>query len=164
MSAYKKYYDGLYANKVEGSKMLSMVQLRLDKDTITNIILSNAQKTVNGGITGIMEVKDWNSDGSMETKGRVKLKTLQNELSKEDVQPLLYVPGTAATRGVIVKLGKKTYLIPQNVLGSIGAEAFNIDVPMLQTAYQTKQDLISRYGEDAYYKSPEGQKLEATID
>lgn len=95
---------------------------------------------------------------------RAALKDFQDKKGNILGTPMFYAAPNANTDGLIMKYNGKTYLIPRDKLGSLGEQVYNINIPALQNANAMKQDLISRYGESAYYGSEEGNKLEQILD
>lgn len=67
-------------------------------------------------------------------------------------------------RGMIMLFNGKSYFINANNLGSMMNEVYNIDVPVLSDAINTKNQLIRDWGEAAYYSSKAGRILEDAID
>lgn len=67
-------------------------------------------------------------------------------------------------RGMIMLFNGKSYFINANNLGSMMNEVYNIDVPVLSDAINTKNQLIRDWGEAAYYSSKAGKILEDAIN
>lgn len=154
-------------NISKGKGAVTMSALRIDLGVDAGQVLQGIVELSRAGDeTAIREIKSFNEAGELNTGKKVKVSDLLTDEGKlkGSTKPIFYAHPNMNTDAIIMKYRGKMYAIPRRFLGSIGVESYNMDVTSLQEAYQLKQQLIAQYGEEAYYRSPQGRMIESSID
>lgn len=151
-------------NSGKGALTMGAMRVNFGADNNEKVLKSLLPGVTSGDNTAIYEITSFTRDGKMNRGKRAALKDFQDKKGNILGTPMFYAAPNANTDGLIMKYNGKTYLIPRDKLGSLGEQVYNINIPALQNANAMKQDLISRYGESAYYGSEEGNKLEQILD
>lgn len=148
----------------KGALTMSALQLNFGAENNKKVLESLSPTLTSGDHMYLYEVDSFNKDGSINKGKRAKLSDILDDKGNAISIPMYYASPNVNTDGIFMMYNGKTYLIPRNKLGSLGEELFNIDIPRLKEANETKQELIKQYGEEAYYTSQEGQIIEQLID
>lgn len=151
-------------NSGKGALTMGAMRVNFGADNNKKVLESLLPGMTSGDNTSIYEISSFTKDGKMNKGKRAALKDFQDEKGNILGTPMFFAAPNANTDGLIMKYNGKTYLIPRDKLGSLGEQVYNINIPALQRANATKQDLISRFGESAYYNSQEGQAVEDILD
>lgn len=118
-----------------------------------------------GEETAIKEIDSFDRAGNVKSTGKtIKKDTFLDKEGNLKGSPMFFLPPAANSGGLIMRFNGKSYLIPKEKLGSIIGETYSIDVPTLTEYNNLKKELIKAYGEDAYYNSPSGQKIEQILE
>lgn len=118
-----------------------------------------------GEETAIKEIDSFDRAGNIKSTGKtIKKDTFLDKEGNLKGTPMFFLPPAANSGGLIMRFNGKSYLIPKEKLGSIIGETYSIDVPTLIEYNNLKKEIIGEYGEDAYYNSSYGQKIEQIIE
>ena len=147
-----------------GATTMGAMRINFGADNNKKVLESLLPDLTTGDKVNIREITSFDNKGTMSTGTRTSLEDFIDGNGNIKSTPMFYAAPNANTDGLIMKFNGKTYLIPKDKLGSLGDQVYNINIPELQKAYADKQELIKKYGAQAYYNSPEGRIVEQTID
>lgn len=157
-----KQLKGIYQDNA-GITMGAM-KINFGEEENKKVLSTLLPELTSGDETSIYEITEFSRDGKITRGSKAKESDFKDGDGNIIGTPMYYASPIANTDGLIMKFKGKTYLIPREKLGSLGEHVYQISIPDLQKAKQTKDDLIARYGEPAYYNSKEGQMVEEMLD
>ncbi len=162
VAGISKQLKGIYQNNA-GITMGAM-KINFGEAENKKVLSTLLPELTSGDETSIYEVTEFSRDGKITRGSKAKESDFKDDKGNIISTPMYYASPIANTDGLIMKFKGKTYLIPREKLGSLGEHTYQISIPDLQKAKQTKDDLIARYGEPAYYNSKEGQMVEEMLN
>lgn len=162
VAGISKQLKGIYQNNA-GITMGAM-KVNFGEEENKKVLSTLLPELTSGDETSIYEITEFSRDGKITRGSKAKESDFKDGDGNIIDTPMYYASPIANTDGLIMKFKGKTYLIPREKLGSLGEHTYQISIPDLQKAKQTKDDLIARYGEPAYYNSKEGQMVEEMLD
>lgn len=154
----KNIYQG------NGAITMGAMKVNFGEEENKKVLSTLLPELTSGDETSIYEITEFSRDGKITRGSKAKESDFKDDKGNIISTPMYYASPIANTDGLIMKFKGKTYLIPREKLGSLGEHTYQISIPDLQKAKQTKDDLIARYGEPAYYNSKEGQMVEEMLD
>mgnify|MGYP006867373243 CR=1 FL=1 len=154
----KNIYQG------NGAITMGAMKVNFGEEENKKVLSTLLPELTSGDETSIYEITEFSRDGKITRGSKAKESDFKDDKGNIISTPMYYASPIANTDGLIMKFKGKTYLIPREKLGSLGEHTYQISIPDLQKAKQTKDNLIARYGEPAYYNSKEGQMVEEMLD
>lgn len=154
----KNLYQG------NGAITMGAMKVNFGEEENKKVLSTLLPELTSGDDTSIYEITEFSRDGKITRGSKAKESDFEDDKGNIISTPMYYASPIANTDGLIMKFKGKTYLIPREKLGSLGEHTYQISIPDLQKAKQTKDNLIARYGEPAYYNSKEGQMVEEMLD
>lgn len=154
----KNIYQG------NGAITMGVMKVNFGEEENKKVLSTLLPELTSGDETSIYEITGFSRDGKVTRGSKAKESDFKDDKGNIIGTPMYYASPIANTDGLIMKFKGKTYLIPRNKLGSLGEHTYQISIPDLQKAKQTKDNLIARYGEPAYYNSKEGQMVEEMLN
>lgn len=154
----KNLYQG------NGAITMGAMKINFGEEENKKVLSTLLPELTSGDDTSIYEITEFSRDGKITRGSKAKESDFKDGDGNIISAPMYYASPSANTDGLIMKFKGKTYLIPREKLGSLGEHTYQISIPDLQKAKQTKDNLIARYGEPAYYNSKEGQMVEEMLD
>lgn len=150
--------------KGNGAITMGAMKVNFGEEENKKVLSTLLPELTSGDETSIYEITEFSRDEKITRGSKAKESDFKDNEGNIIDTPMYYASPIVNTDGLIMKFKGKTYLIPRDKLGSLGEHVYQISIPDLQNAKQTKDDLIARYGEPAYYNSKEGQMVEEMLD
>lgn len=113
---------------------------------------------------GLERISNFDKDGNIITdKRKVHKKEFYDDNNNLRDIPQFYFAPSSKSQSLIMRFNGNMYAVPFSKVAPGMANA-KYDVEKLKYYNQLRNQLITQYGEDAYYNSTQGQRIEDNID